>query len=109
MTTSQERNGQYLSINLGFSLGVTFGVFVSGGVSGESRRRFSGVNNRVLSNESLMCPSGAHLNPAVSLSLCVLGRHPWKKLPFFILFQVFGAFLAAATVYLQYYGELRGP
>uniref|UniRef100_H2TI82 Aquaporin 10b n=2 Tax=Takifugu rubripes TaxID=31033 RepID=H2TI82_TAKRU len=83
VTTSHEKNGQYLSINLGFSLGVTFGVFVSRGVS------------------------GAHLNPAVSLSLCVLGRHPWKKLPFFILFQVFGAFLAAATVYLQYYDAIQ--
>lgn len=48
---------------------------------------------------------GAHLNPAVSLSLCVLGRHPWLKLPFYVLFQVLGAFLAAATVGLQYYGE----
>uniref|UniRef100_H3DJL8 Aquaporin 10b n=1 Tax=Tetraodon nigroviridis TaxID=99883 RepID=H3DJL8_TETNG len=83
VTTSREKNGQYLSINLGFALGVTFGVFVSRGVS------------------------GAHLNPAVSLSLCVLGRHPWKKLPFFILFQVLGAFLAAGTVYLQYYDAIQ--
>ena len=52
----------------------------------------------------VLYPLGAHLNPAVSLSLCILGRHHWKKLPFFILFQVLGAFLAAATVYLQYYG-----
>uniref|UniRef100_A0A3P9L086 Aquaporin 10b n=1 Tax=Oryzias latipes TaxID=8090 RepID=A0A3P9L086_ORYLA len=80
VTTSQERRGHYLSINLGFALGVTFGVFVSRGVS------------------------GAHLNPAVSLSLCVLGRHPWLKLPFYVAFQLFGAFLAAATVGLQYYG-----
>uniref|UniRef100_A0A3Q2QJK7 Aquaporin 10b n=1 Tax=Fundulus heteroclitus TaxID=8078 RepID=A0A3Q2QJK7_FUNHE len=81
VTTSEEKNGQYLSINLGFALGVTFGVFVSRGVS------------------------GAHLNPAVTLSLCVLGRHPWVKLPLYAFFQVLGAFLAAATVGLQYYGE----
>ncbi|XP_075306573.1 aquaporin-10b [Odontesthes bonariensis] len=82
VTTSQDKNGQYLSINLGFALGVTFGVFVSRGVS------------------------GAHLNPAVSLSLCVLGKHPWIKLPFYIFFQVLGAFLAAATVGLQYHNAI---
>ncbi|KAM9737275.1 aquaporin-10b [Menidia menidia] len=83
VTTSLEKNGQYLSINLGFALGVTFGVFVSRGVS------------------------GAHLNPAVSLSLCVLGRHPWLKLPFYVFSQVLGAFLAAATVALQYHDAIR--
>lgn len=35
VTTSHETKGEYLSINLGFALGVTFGVFVSRGVSGE--------------------------------------------------------------------------
>uniref|UniRef100_A0A3B5B7B2 Aquaporin-10-like n=1 Tax=Stegastes partitus TaxID=144197 RepID=A0A3B5B7B2_9TELE len=83
VTTSHEKNGHYLSINLGFAFGVTFGIFVSRGVS------------------------GAHLNPAVSLSLCVLGRHPWTKLPFYVFFQVVGAFLAAATVGLQYYDAIQ--
>ncbi|TKS88328.1 Aquaporin-10 [Collichthys lucidus] len=83
VTTTQDKKGQYLSINLGFALGVTFGVFVSRGVS------------------------GAHLNPAVSLSLCFLGRHSWMKLPFYIFFQVLGAFLAAATVGLQYYDAIQ--
>ncbi|KAM7384424.1 hypothetical protein PAMA_011667 [Pampus argenteus] len=83
VTTTQNQKGQYLSINLGFALGVTFGVFVSRGVS------------------------GAHLNPAVSLSLCFLGRHPWMKLPFYVFFQVLGAFLAAATVSLQYYDAIQ--
>lgn len=35
VTTTQEKKGQYLSINLGFALGVTFGIYVSRGVSGE--------------------------------------------------------------------------
>uniref|UniRef100_A0A8C6WFJ9 Aquaporin 10b n=1 Tax=Neogobius melanostomus TaxID=47308 RepID=A0A8C6WFJ9_9GOBI len=81
VTTTRNQKGEYLSINLGFALGVTLGVYVSRGVS------------------------GAHLNPAVSLSLCALGRHSWFKLPFYIFFQLLGAFLAAATVALQYYGE----
>ncbi|XP_074542273.1 aquaporin-10b isoform X2 [Halichoeres trimaculatus] len=83
VTTTEDKKGQYLSINLGFALGVTLGIFVSRGVS------------------------GAHLNPAVSLSLCVLGRHPWIKLPFYVFFQMLGAFLAAATVALQYYDAIR--
>ncbi|XP_019905710.1 aquaporin-10b isoform X2 [Esox lucius] len=48
VTTSKNSKGHYLSINLGFALGTTFGIYVSRGVS------------------------GAHLNPAVSLSLCFL-------------------------------------
>ncbi|KAM3858159.1 aquaporin-10b [Diretmus argenteus] len=83
VTTTQDKKGQYLSINLGFALGTTFGVLVSGGVS------------------------GAHLNPAVSLSMSFLGRLPWTKLPFYVFFQVLGAFLAAATVGLQYYDAIR--
>nr|ACO08915.1 Aquaporin-3 [Osmerus mordax] len=80
VVTSKDKAGQYLSINLGFALGTTFGIHVSRGVS------------------------GAHLNPAVTLSLCFLGRHPWFDLPFYALSQLLGAFLAAATVALQYYG-----
>lgn len=36
VTTSENKNGQYLSINLGFALGTTFGIYVSRGVSGTS-------------------------------------------------------------------------
>ncbi|KAJ8335135.1 hypothetical protein SKAU_G00407740 [Synaphobranchus kaupii] len=82
VTTSENSKGHYLSINLGFALGTTFGVYVSRGVS------------------------GAHLNPAVTLSLCMLGRHPWRKLPFYVFCQVFGGFLGAATVALQYYDAI---
>ncbi|MGH0189328.1 UNVERIFIED_CONTAM: hypothetical protein FKN15_034788 [Acipenser sinensis] len=78
VTTSSLTRGEYLSINLAFAFGVTFGVHVSRGVS------------------------GAHLNPAVSLAMCLLGRLPWRKLPVYALFQLLGAFVAAATVYAQY-------
>ncbi|KAK2864484.1 hypothetical protein Q7C36_003638 [Tachysurus vachellii] len=82
VTTSKNSKGEYLSINLAFALGTTFGIYVSKGIS------------------------GAHLNPAVSLSLCFLGRFPWTRLPFYIISQVFGAFLAAATVALQYFDAI---
>lgn len=34
VTTSQNTKGDYLSINLGFALGTTFGIYIAKGVSG---------------------------------------------------------------------------
>uniref|UniRef100_A0A4W5N3F2 Aquaporin 10a n=1 Tax=Hucho hucho TaxID=62062 RepID=A0A4W5N3F2_9TELE len=48
--------GEYLSVNVPFSVGVMSAMYIARGVS------------------------GAHLIPAVSLSCCVLGRLPWSKL-----------------------------
>lgn len=52
--------------------------------------------------------SGAHLNPAVSLSFCVLGDLPWRCLLPYSLSQVLGAYLASAVVYTMYYGKTTG-
>lgn len=49
---------------------------------------------------------GAHLNPAVTLSFCVLGQVPWTRLVPYSLSQVFGAYVASGIVYLVYYGLL---
>jgi aquaporin Z len=38
--------------------------------------------------------SGAHLNPAVSLAFALRGDFPWKRLPGYIIVQLFGATLA---------------
>ncbi|MFS0828268.1 MIP/aquaporin family protein [Pseudomonas phoenicis] len=46
--------------------------------------------------------SGAHLNPAVSIALTVFADFDKRKLPFYILAQVAGAFCAAALVYTLY-------
>jgi len=46
--------------------------------------------------------SGAHLSPAVSIALCIFGDFEKRKLPFYILAQVAGAFCAAALVYTLY-------
>jgi MIP family channel proteins len=76
-------NGQYLSINIGWAIGVTLGVYVAGGVS------------------------GAHLNPAVTLALAVCRRSSWGKLLPYCLAQVAGAFAASAVVYVTYLDALR--
>ncbi|MHB8863266.1 MAG: MIP family channel protein [Pirellulaceae bacterium] len=76
-------NGEYLSINIGWAIGVTLGVYVAGGVS------------------------GAHLNPAVTLALAVRRRFPWSKLLPYCLAQLAGAFVASVIVYVTYRDALQ--
>jgi MIP family channel proteins len=71
-------SGQYLSINLGWGLGVTMGVYVAAGVS------------------------GAHLNPAVTVALAAFRGFPWAKVGPYVGAQLAGAFVASGIVYLTY-------
>nr|XP_009685378.1 PREDICTED: aquaporin-7-like [Struthio camelus australis] len=82
VTLGRGEFGQYLSINLGFGIGVTLGIHAAGGIS------------------------GAHLNASITLTHCLLGNLPWKKLPVYLLGQFLGSFLAAATVFGIYYDAL---
>jgi len=75
---SQNANGSYFAINVGWGLGVMLGVYTAAGVS------------------------GAHLNPAVSVALAVRRGFPWAKVPVFAAAQTAGAFAAAAVVFLTY-------
>ncbi|MCJ8728895.1 hypothetical protein PDJAM_G00009620 [Pangasius djambal] len=80
--TGNEMKGQYLSANLSFAVGVMSAMYLCMGVS------------------------GAHLNPAVSLSFCVLGDLPWHCFLPYSLSQVLGAYLASAVVYTMYYDAI---
>ena len=73
--------GGYTNIVLGWGLAVTMGIYVSGTIS------------------------GAHLNPAVTLSLAATGRFPWHKCLHYILAQFAGAFAGAALVFGVYYAK----
>lgn len=44
--------------------------------------------------------SGCHLNPAVSVGLCVGGRFPASQLPGYIISQVLGGIAGAAVLYI---------
>ncbi|XP_010715575.2 aquaporin-9 [Meleagris gallopavo] len=68
-----------MTISVGFAMAVTIAVYVSGGIS------------------------GGHINPAVSLAMCVAGRLKWTKLPIYILAQLLGAFVGAAAVFGIYH------
>ncbi|KAM7401789.1 hypothetical protein PAMP_017068 [Pampus punctatissimus] len=83
VVTGQGAFGQYLSINLGFGLGVAMGVHVGGKVS------------------------GAHMNAAVSFTMCAFGRLAWKMLPLYVFAQLLGSFLAAGTIYGVYYDAIN--
>lgn len=46
--------------------------------------------------------SGAHINPAVSISLAVAGKFPWIDVPLYVLGQMIGAMIGATLVWLTY-------
>lgn len=46
--------------------------------------------------------SGAHLNPAVTLSNCLYRKFPWRKFPIYLVAQTIGALCASAVVYANY-------
>nr|XP_014345555.1 PREDICTED: aquaporin-9 isoform X2 [Latimeria chalumnae] len=76
---SHESMGGFLTINIAFPMAVTMAIYVGGGVS------------------------GAHINPAVSFAMCIVGRLNWLKLPFYIVAQMLGAFVGAGAVFGIYY------
>lgn len=80
---SDSSAGSALAIHLGWGVGVYMGTMVAGGVS------------------------GAHMNPSVTLSLAVHRKLDWKKVPWYILAQLLGAFVGAAAVYATYYPALK--
>jgi glycerol uptake facilitator protein len=51
--------------------------------------------------------SGAHLNPAVTIGLAVIGSFPWADVPGYLLAQLVGAFAGAVLVWLAHLPHWR--
>ncbi|SCV74255.1 BQ2448_6687 [Microbotryum intermedium] len=73
----------YLSIAWGWGVGFMLAISVSSGIS------------------------GGHINPAVTISLAVFRKFPWRRVPGYIFSQLLGAFVAAAILFGVYYGPLN--
>ncbi|MBM3728556.1 MAG: aquaporin family protein [Acidobacteria bacterium] len=70
--------GGYTNITLAWGAAVVMGIYVAGRVS------------------------GAHLNPAVTITLALFRDFPWSKVAPYSVAQVLGAFAGAALVYFNY-------
>lgn len=74
----------WLHITIGWALAVTFGVFVGFALGGP-----------------------AHLNPAVTLAICILGGMDWNVLLPMSLVQTAGAFVGAMFTMVLYYPHFK--
>lgn len=48
----------------------------------------------------------SHFNPAITICFATWQGFPWKKVPYYIFSQVFGAFVAGLFVYGQYHEQI---
>ncbi|KAK3938562.1 aquaporin-like protein [Diplogelasinospora grovesii] len=74
---SKNTKGDWQSICWGWGLGLMFGAYTA-------------------------TKSGGHLNPAVTLSMCVFRGFSWRKFPIYMCAQILGAMAAALVVYGNY-------
>jgi glycerol uptake facilitator protein len=72
--------GDLASAGIGWGLAVTIAVFAGASMS------------------------GAHFNPSVTLALAIRGRFPWNHVLQYVIAQIGGGFLAAATLFGMYSG-----
>ncbi len=79
LNRSKAQNGGWIVITMAWAFAVFCGVLVAGPIS------------------------GAHLNPAVTLGVAMVGGIEWGQVPIYIAGEMVGAFLGAVLVFLHYY------
>ena len=78
LNKSKGQNSGWIVIATGWAMAVAVGVYASWPIS------------------------GAHINPAVTIGLAVIGKFPWAMVVPYIIAQMIGAFLGAVIVWLAY-------
>ena len=75
---SKAEGAGWLAISIGWGLAVTLAIYAVGEYS------------------------GAHINPAVTLSLAIKGDFAWNLVPGYMLSQVLGGFVGGIIVFIHY-------
>ena len=78
LNRTKGQNGGWIVITVGWGVAVAMAVYAVGRIS------------------------GAHLNPAVTIGLAVIGSFPWNQVPGYIVAQLIGAFAGAVLVWVAY-------
>jgi glycerol uptake facilitator protein len=78
LSKNKGQNSGWIVITTGWAMAIAVAVFASAPIS------------------------GAHLNPAVTISLAVIGKFPWANVVTYIIAQMIGAFLGGVIVWIAY-------
>jgi glycerol uptake facilitator protein len=78
LKNTKGNSGGWIVITFGWAMAVFVAVFAMGSIS------------------------GAHINPAVTIGLALVGKFPWADVPVYILGQMIGAALGATIVWIHY-------
>jgi glycerol uptake facilitator protein len=83
LNRTKGQNGGWIVITVGWGVAVAMAVYAVGRIS------------------------GAHLNPAVTVGLAVIGSFPWTNVPGYVVAQMVGGFAGAVLVWLMYLPHWR--
>lgn len=81
-TVTKGAGGSFESLSFAWGFGRMLGVYVAGGIS------------------------GGHINPAVTISMAIFRKFPWKKVPVYIFAQIVGAFFGGAMAYGYFWSSI---
>lgn len=102
---SRGKNNEYIALTLGWGISLTLAVYLGFRISGTPCSPTVPLFDRSSRSGNLLCVSGSHLNPAVSLFLFTLGQLSLLRVILYSLAQTAGAFLGAVLTFIVYYGN----